>query len=150
MKAVFLVLASTGIRIDALHDIRLRNLTKVSSQENIYKIVIYEGHKEQYFTFVLPECTAIIDSYLEYRKRSGELLNPNSYLIREAFDNNDIKQVKELSRPITTSTLRNIIANHLRKVGIRQKISVSVSEYDHRKRHNKARFMALVNLQLLN
>ena len=51
MKTVFLVLASTGIRIDALHDIRLRNLTKVSSQDNIYKVVIYEGHKEQYLCF---------------------------------------------------------------------------------------------------
>jgi len=65
MKSVFLVLASTGIQIDALHDIKLRNLTKIDNQ-NIYKIVIYEGHKEQYFVFTTPECTAVIDSYLDY------------------------------------------------------------------------------------
>ena len=63
MKAVFLILASTGIRIDALHDIKLRNIKKIESQ-NLYKIVIYEGFKEQYFVFTTPECAAIIDSYL--------------------------------------------------------------------------------------
>jgi integrase len=153
MKTVFLVLASTGIRIDALHDIRLRNLTKVSSQENIYKVIIYEGHKEQYFTFTTPECSSTIDAYLEYRKRSGEQLNPNSYLIREAFDNNDIRQVKELSRPVATSTLRALILNYLIKTGIREKLSSFGSGYSNRIRHNKAMvhgFRKFVTTQLVN
>ena len=148
MKAVFLILASTGIRIDALHDIKLRNLKKIESQ-NLYKIVIYEGFKEQYFVFTTPECTAIIDSYLDYRKRSGEVLNPNSYLIREAFDNNDIRQVKEQSRQVATPTIRNTIANHLIKAGIREK----KSEYDHRTRHTKTQvhgFSKFTTTQLVN
>ena len=117
-KTIFLVFASTGIRVDALHDIKLRNLTKIDNY-NLYKIVAYGEFKEEYFTFTTPECTAIIDSYLEYRKRSGEILTPNSYLIREVFDNNDIKQVKEQSRQVSTSTISKIVQNHLVKAGIR-------------------------------
>lgn len=43
MRMIFLVFASTGIRADALHSIKLRNLTKIDSL-NIYKVVIYEGY----------------------------------------------------------------------------------------------------------
>jgi hypothetical protein len=74
MKMVILIFASTGIRVDAVHSIKLRNLTKIDSH-NLYKIVIYEGYNEQYFTFCTPECTSVIDSYLDYRRRSGEILN---------------------------------------------------------------------------
>ncbi len=111
--------------------------------------MIYEGFKEQYFVFTTPECAAIIDSYLNYRKRSGEPLNPSSYLIREAFDNTDIKQVKEQSRQVATPTIRNTIANHLIKAGIREK----KSEYDHRTRHTKTQvhgFRKFTTTQLVN
>ena len=90
--------------------------------------MVYEGFKEEYFTFTTPECSTIIDSYLDYRKRSGELLNGNSYLIREAFDNNDIKQVKEQSRQVSTSTLSKIVQNHLVKAGIRTPFSNSANK----------------------
>ena len=84
----------------------------------------YGEFKEEYFTFTTPECTScMIHSYLDYRKRSGELLNPNSYLIREVFDNNDIKQVKEQSRQVSTSTISKIVQNHLVKAGIRTPFS---------------------------
>ena len=44
IKTIFLILASTGIRIDPLHDIKLKNLTKVEVDNyKLYKIVVYEG-----------------------------------------------------------------------------------------------------------
>ena len=153
MKAVFLILASTGIRIGALRDIRLRNLTKLQNQNNIYKIVIYEGYKEQYFVFTTPECTAAIDEYLEYRKRSGELLNPNSYLIRESFDNSDFKQVREKSRQVATGTFRIIITNHLIKVGIRERLAPDGSQFSAKVRHPKATihgFRKFTTTQMVN
>jgi integrase len=152
MKAVFLILSSTGIRIGALRDIRWRNLTKIQN-ENIYKIVIYEGYKEQYFVFTTPECTAAIDEYLEYRKRSGELLNPNSYLIRESFDNNDIRQVREKSRQVATGTFRIIISNHLIKVGIRERLTPDGTPFSAKVRYPKATihgFRKFTTTQMVN
>ena len=138
IKTIFLILASTGIRIDPLHDIKLKNLTKVEVDNyKLYKIVVYEGFNEEYFTFTTPECSTIIDSYLDYRKRSGELLNPNSYLIREAFDNNDIKQVKEQSRQVSSSTIAKIVQNHLVKAGIRTPFSNANKDKDKDKNVNR-------------
>lgn len=133
MKMVILIFASTGIRVDALHSIKLRNLTKIDSH-NLYKIVIYEGYNEQYLTFCTPECTSVIDSYLDYRRRSGEILNDNSYLVRELFDSQDLLQVKKRSRHVSTSTIRNTINAQVLKAGIRE----ASLEHSNRKRHKKA------------
>ena len=82
-KVIISLLGSSGLRIGALPSLRIKNLEKIDS---IYKITIYEGFRQEYFTFCTPECASFIDSYLEYRTRNGEKLNPNSYLIRDQFD----------------------------------------------------------------
>lgn len=79
MKAVILLLASSGMRIGAIPFIRLRNLQDA-------KITVYESANEEYFTFITPECKKAIDFYLDFRSRYGEKLNDNSYLLREQFD----------------------------------------------------------------
>ena len=65
-------MASSGIRIGGLPDIRIRNLEKIN---NNYKITVYKGSNSQYFTFCTPECTSYIDAYLDFRTKSGEELN---------------------------------------------------------------------------
>ena len=41
-----------------------------------------------------------IDSYMGFRERQGEKLAPESYLIRQEFDINDLEQIKKRSKPI--------------------------------------------------
>ncbi len=78
----FYYLSSSGIRIGALPSLKLTNL-----EDN--KIVVYENTNDEYFTFITPECKSAIDSYLDMRKRYGEKLDEDSYLIREQFDIRD-------------------------------------------------------------
>ena len=49
-KTIILLMASSGIRIGSLPDIRIRNLKKIN---NIYKVTVYEGSNSQYFTFCI-------------------------------------------------------------------------------------------------
>jgi len=79
MRVVILLLASSGIRIGAFQHIRLRNLQDM-------KLTVYENDREEYFTFITPECNKAIDFYIDMRSRYGEKLNDDSYLIREQFD----------------------------------------------------------------
>ena len=53
-KALVLLLASTGIRIGAIPDLQLKHLKKIP-EYNLYQITIYEGTKEEHFTFTTPE-----------------------------------------------------------------------------------------------
>jgi site-specific recombinase XerD len=90
-KCIVLLLCSSGCRIGALAQLRLRNLEKI---ESCYKIVFYEGSKEQYYSFCSPECVTFIDTYLEFRNKNAEKLDQDSFLIRDQFDINDLKQIR--------------------------------------------------------
>jgi hypothetical protein len=54
--------------------------------EDNNKLTVYENYRQEYFTFITAECKSAIESYLDMRKRYGEKLNKDSYLIREQFD----------------------------------------------------------------
>ena len=85
-KVMISILASTGIRKGAFFYLRLRNLEPIDEHQ-IYKITVYEGEgPDEYFTFCTPECRREIDKYLDYRQRNGEILKPESPLIREQFN----------------------------------------------------------------
>ena len=64
MKVVVGLMSSAGLRIGAITSLRLRSLEKV---EQSYKVTVYEGTNEQYYSFTTPECASFIDAYLEYR-----------------------------------------------------------------------------------
>jgi hypothetical protein len=66
-KMIVLLMASTGMRIGALAPLTIGSLHKIDVKEyssHIYKIIVYEGEPEQYYTFTTFECAAAIDDYL--------------------------------------------------------------------------------------
>jgi len=83
MRVIILLLASTGMRIGALLDLRLGDLEDLKTS---YKISIYRNTNEEYTSFCSTECKAAIDFYLDMRSRYGEKLMEESLLIREQFD----------------------------------------------------------------
>jgi site-specific recombinase XerC len=52
MKSIVLLMASSGIRIGSIPLLKLKNLEKIDST---YKITVYEGTNDQYYTFCTPE-----------------------------------------------------------------------------------------------
>ncbi|MGH9979986.1 MAG: hypothetical protein ACRD6U_00355 [Nitrososphaeraceae archaeon] len=81
----------------------------------MYQITAYgKSKKYSYKTFCTPECTALIDSYLSYRKKQGEHLNDNSPLIREQFSTIDKLKVNN-PRHLTLITFRYMINDVLIK-----------------------------------
>ena len=95
-RAMVLLLASTGMRIGALPDMTIGAISKMNVKgytDHLYKLTVYEGEPEQYYTFTTFECARVLDLYLTYRERSGETLKPSSPLIREQFDCDDTFQV---------------------------------------------------------
>jgi integrase len=83
-KYAFTLLASTGCRIGALPLIQIGDLEKI---DRLYKVTIYAGDNEEYFTFTTPECAKQIDSYLQYREKRGETITQDSHLFVRKFSN---------------------------------------------------------------
>lgn len=123
MKVVVLLLASTGMRIGALPDLELRHLTKVT-EHNLYEITVYEGTNDEYLTYCTPEAANVIDLWLDGRKRCGENLKPDTPLLRNLFDRNDLLQVNNPKR-IDKSNVRTQLCNILLGAGVRQRIPLT-------------------------
>ena len=119
LKVVISVLASTGMRIGALPPLKLSHLEK---KGDVYKFKIYENTKDESICFCSPECASYIDSYLEFRTRSGEHLDDKeqTYLIREQFDINDIEQIRKQGRSIARDSIANMLYSLAIKAGLRR------------------------------
>jgi len=144
-KCIVLLMCSSGCRIGAITQLKLKNIEKI---ESCYKIVVYQGTNEQYYTFCTPECSSFIDSYLEYRTKNGEKLTQDSYLIREQFNINDLNQIRNKSRGISTGTLKIMLHTLLIKAGLR-----TVDHINPHKRKEVARahgFRKFFTTQLVN
>jgi hypothetical protein len=84
-RVIVLLLASTGMRRGALLELRYGDL-KWIEQYQIYEITPYKGFKEEYVTYCSVECAYSINSWLDFRRRKGEKITAESYLIRKQFD----------------------------------------------------------------
>src|ERR1051325_6903721 len=94
-RVIILLMASSGIRIGAVPFIKLKDLDDM-------KLTVYSSSKEEYFTFITPECKKAIDSYLDFRQRYGEKLTDESYLIIKQLN---IRKVIK-TRPVSVTLLQ--------------------------------------------
>jgi len=124
MRCIILLLASSGIRVGAIPDLRLRNIQKVSTESgfdiHIHKLIVYENTNDEYVTFTSNECSRAIDSYLKFRESKGERLSQDSFLIREQFDVRDPFAASK-SHQIKPQTISKKLIDLAERSGLRQK-----------------------------
>jgi site-specific recombinase XerD len=152
-RVIVLLLASTGVRVGAIHSLVLSNLKHVDvGAQYLYKIIVYELEEEEYYTFCSFECAMIIDQYLEYRKRFGEVLKPSSPLIREEFDHNDLFKSK-MPRKLSNQYIMILVDRILVTAGIKivkRKIEGAKSELHPVKRCHGFRKFYVTNMKKAN
>lgn len=117
------------MRIGALPSLKLKHLTKIQ-EYGLYQLVIYENTKSEHIAFCTPESAAMIDSYLEYRKRCGDFLIPESPLIREDFDMDNPFRINK-PQHIKVGSIKSTLQIHAVKAGLRE---VEASENNKRTR----------------
>ena len=115
VKTIFLILASTGLRTGALPSLKLRDLKKI---DDLYKIIAYSGDTEEYFTFCTPECAKEIDTYLDFRKRYGEKITGDSYLLTKKFDTS-VRIEGFTGKPFRKNSIPTMLEDFVRNSGLR-------------------------------
>ena len=127
-KAILLTMAGSGMRVDAVHPIKMKDLTPVEYNGiSLYEIRVYPLSKEEYKGYVTPEGKAAIDDYIRWRKQCGERITDESPLFRKGFDKSDSMAV---SSPvsITRETINFIVAELLDKSGVRPRQRMTEEE----------------------
>jgi integrase len=117
-KAIILLMASSGLRIGAIPELRFRDLEPIYKY-NLYKITVYKRSKAKYTTFCTPECRKAIDDYMKWRESVGEQIKPDSPVFRKAFDRNDLLQVQNNQQPLNLHTINWILNDLLHSTGVR-------------------------------
>ncbi len=116
-KVVVSLMVSSGCRIGAIPNLRLSSL-KYIEKYDLYQVIFYENTKEEYYSFTTPEFSKYLTEYLEFRKRSGERLIPQSPLIRTDFVIDDLLRVQN-PKPLTLGTFFVYLRQILVKAGLR-------------------------------
>jgi integrase len=126
-RAIVLLLASTGMRRGALPELKYGDL-KWIDEYKIYEITVYSGFKEEYITYCSMECAYYVNLYLDFRKRYGEQITRQSYLIRKQFETANKQGLIKISdardppekHKVTMRNLESIIYRLIYHAGIRQ------------------------------
>ncbi len=117
VRALILLLASTGVRIRAIIGLKLEDLVTIPDYD-LYQVTVYSDAKQRYSTFTTPEGAKAINVYLNYRERYGEKLAPKSPVFRNQFDRNDPASVHDVE-PLELRGVERLISRTLEKSGIR-------------------------------
>jgi integrase len=121
-KFMLYLLSSTGMRVGALSTLTYGDIEPMKPEgyqgDHIYKIVIYRGHRSEYYTFTSFECAEELDEYLNYRKRNEEVITKESPLLRNQLNSN-ITSINKKNRPKFVISFGNVVDRIANRAGVR-------------------------------
>jgi len=88
IKPIVYTMASSGIRLCAWNYLKWGHAIAVEKEGKVVaaKIRIYANEEEEYYTFISLEAYNQLLSWMNYRKDSGELIDDDSWLMRNLWD----------------------------------------------------------------
>ena len=130
-KCVILMCSSSGIRVGAFSGMTWDDLSPIYKKNNdgeknmvASKLTVYKGEREEYTTFVTPECYHALEQYKKSRELIGEKVTSKSPLIRDSWDNHKYRKDKRkeprMAKPLASKTIANMMGEFLKKINLRE------------------------------
>jgi hypothetical protein len=121
LRCLVLFLSSSGSRIGAIQYLKWRDLQEVEYDGRKFaSVIVYNGEPERYVTFVTPEAYTHLLEYRKMRENIGERVTPESYVFVTLTNVDNFRP--EAVKPISVSSMKNLLGRHLRKLGMRSVI----------------------------
>jgi len=113
-RVIIHILSATGCRPEALTDLRMRDLEEMPN--GCMSVIFYAGTNNEYQHFIHAEVTNAVNDYLDERSQEGELIKPETFLVRKKFF---LKYSPSIS-PLTVHGLESIMTNIMKHSGIKR------------------------------
>ena len=111
-RALIHLLASSGVRAGAVHEMQLKDLTDMPN--GCKSLKVYPNTKDEYTTFISPECVYYLDKYHNERKAHGEKLFENSYLFMTDLNKKFLPEYVSITMCRLCRKLKRKLASDLR------------------------------------
>jgi len=125
IKPLVLVTCSSGIRVGAWEYLKWKHIEPILRDNKIVaaKIIVYAGENEQYFSFMTPEAFQALQEWMDYRKKSGEDVNWESWLMITLWDTNAPAPIPQR---MNTEGLRTLVERALRAQLLRKRLDMKI------------------------
>jgi integrase len=89
IKPIVYTMVSSGIRLGAWDYLRVGHISPICKDNELLaaKILVYAGEDEQYTTYMSPEAYRALADWMDFRQKSGEIVNSDSWVMRNLWDN---------------------------------------------------------------
>jgi hypothetical protein len=128
IKAIVYMMTSSGMRLGAWDYLRWGNIRPIMERDGLEvaaaRIIVYAGEDEEYFTFISKEAFQGLKDWMKYREESGELIDENSWLMRDLWDTS-IPQVRGFAtkpKKLASSGIKRLIERANWAQGLRKKL----------------------------
>jgi hypothetical protein len=91
----------------------------------VAKMIVYAGEDEEYYTFLSKEAFFALKDWMQYRQDSRELIDENSWVMRDLWDTGALKEGKGFAtRPkkLASSGIKRLIERAIWFQGLRKKL----------------------------
>ncbi len=164
LKAIVSTMVSSGIRLAAWDDLKLKHVQPIEKDGNVVaaKIIVYAGSDEQYYSFITPEAYISLKEWVDFRKNSGEKVTDESWLLRNLWDvttpSRGPRGLVTIPKKLQHKGVKSLVERTLRAQGIRTKLEDGKKRYPFQTDHGFRKFfktrcemagMRSINIEML-
>lgn len=128
IKAIVYTMTSSGIRLGAWDYLKWGNIKPLEEEGKgvvAAKMIVYSGEDEEYYTFISREAFFSLKEWIKYRQDSGELIDENSWLMRDLWDTGAVREGNGfVTKPkkLASSGIKRLIERAIWAQGLRKKL----------------------------
>ncbi|MGB8937602.1 MAG: hypothetical protein WCC17_21135, partial [Candidatus Nitrosopolaris sp.] len=145
IKPLVLTECSSGIRVGAWEYLKWKHIEPIKRDDRIVaaKIIVYAGEYEQYFSFMTPEAFKAMQEWMDYRKKCGEEITGESWVMRTLWDTTTpaFNSTINSSRKMGQSAVRGLMERALKAQCLRKGLDLKVTRrYEWKANHGFRKF----------
>lgn len=165
IKAILLVMISTGIRVGAWDFIKWKHISPITDSDGnsiAAKLVVYPGDKEEYLTFMTAEAYGSLMEWMKFRTSCGENITGESWVMRDTWQCTNIRYLRKTGiaaypKKLKSSGIKSLVGRALWEQGIRMPLQKGERRHEWKTLHGFRKFfktqaekvMKSINIELL-
>ncbi|MDQ4074331.1 MAG: hypothetical protein M3162_08535 [Thermoproteota archaeon] len=126
LKPIVLTMISSGIRVGVWDSLKWKHIIPLDRGGKVCsaKIIVYDGDKEQHYSFITPEAYNALKEWMDFRASYGEEITKDSWVMRDLWKTTNITYGAKFGYArspvkLKSSGIRNLIGKALFQQNVR-------------------------------